>query len=666
MWKICKTKIWMGFMLSVLFLFSIPAYAAEMQPRTGDAMMQEEVQEEETSLEQQETLEETPEQAEPLELLEGEDSVPLVQNGDWVSQYFGQDISGLSEEGWETEFRSRVLNAIQNRATSIDVSDLNINKSEDMNQLRGVYRSCIKGDCFFLSGGFSYSYYSSGAIVSFELGYYSDYCDSEGQPDPAKIQAALEPFYQEAAQAIEYASAGESELDVALLLHDWIVRECDYAYDEYLSQTLPRSVYNAYGILVNRRAVCNGYAVAYSYLLECMGIPSYVLSSDSMNHAWNLVYLDGGWYHADLTFDDPVWVGGSTYYGRANADYSDEGFIYHKYFLKSDEEITALAHTGWVLQSSADEIPSADVSGTFANTIFASEDGASDYMLIQGKWYFNKNGSLYVSDDLQGSNLQKVEAISTSVYYSHMQDGIIYFTDFARIYAWNPKRANKIEVVASGSTISELSIKKEQIVYVSLEGTESERNTVGFETRLGLDVPTFGSPVFYASKVKLSWTGSSQVDGYVIEVKEEGEEKYKTLKRLDGTDKCTYSHVVKDAKKYQYRIRSFINVGSNKWYSDYSEVVSGFALPQKVENTKAERLADGRVEFSWTSVEGADGYVIYEQNESGKWKVVKKIVGDATEYKKRVDEGSHTYSIRAFREKDGKLYYGERSQVFEI
>ena len=38
--------------------------------------------------------------------------------------------------------------------------------------------------------------------------------------------------------------------------------------------------------------------------LEKMGVKNFKISSDS--HVWNAVYIDGSWYHLDLTWDDPV------------------------------------------------------------------------------------------------------------------------------------------------------------------------------------------------------------------------------------------------------------------------------------------------------------------------------------------------------------------------
>lgn len=53
-------------------------------------------------------------------------------------------------------------------------------------------------------------------------------------------------------------------------------------------------------------AVCQGYAAAYSALLNAVGIPNYVVSGSVPNgsHAWNAVQLNGQWYYIDPTWND--------------------------------------------------------------------------------------------------------------------------------------------------------------------------------------------------------------------------------------------------------------------------------------------------------------------------------------------------------------------------
>ena len=100
------------------------------------------------------------------------------------------------------------------------------------------------------------------------------------------------------------------------------------------SQYIPDSSFSAYGVFVEEIAVCQGYALAYKLLCDRVGIECYMVTSDSMNHAWNIVWLDGSWYHVDATWDDPSW--------------DMPGRVDHTYLFRSDDDFrNRLEHYGW-------------------------------------------------------------------------------------------------------------------------------------------------------------------------------------------------------------------------------------------------------------------------------------------------------------------------------
>ena len=79
-----------------------------------------------------------------------------------------------------------------------------------------------------------------------------------------------------------------------------------------------RDSFTPYGSLVNRQAVCLGFASAFQLLmnmadLECITVVGAAFES-AEDHAWNMVRLDGVWVCADPTWDirssrttDPEW-----------------------------------------------------------------------------------------------------------------------------------------------------------------------------------------------------------------------------------------------------------------------------------------------------------------------------------------------------------------------
>jgi transglutaminase/protease-like cytokinesis protein 3 len=64
--------------------------------------------------------------------------------------------------------------------------------------------------------------------------------------------------------------------------------------------------FEAYGLFEYDTAVCSGYAKAFLGVAEAVGVPAIVVSSRTMNHAWNLVYDGSAWLYVDSTYNDPI------------------------------------------------------------------------------------------------------------------------------------------------------------------------------------------------------------------------------------------------------------------------------------------------------------------------------------------------------------------------
>lgn len=126
---------------------------------------------------------------------------------------------------------------------------------------------------------------------------------------------------------------GMSDYEIAKALHDYLALNNEYDMRLY-SGNVPAISYTAYGALVNRTSVCAGYALAYERLMDQVGIPCEYVTGMTTNgyHAWNIIQIDGEWYHVDVTWDDPTP--------------DREGYVRYKYFLKSDKAMSR-DHISW-------------------------------------------------------------------------------------------------------------------------------------------------------------------------------------------------------------------------------------------------------------------------------------------------------------------------------
>ena len=118
--------------------------------------------------------------------------------------------------------------------------------------------------------------------------------------------------------------------EIIKILHDYIITNVKYDKERTDNNIIRYASNTAYGVLFEGYGICSGYADAMALFLNYYDIPNYKIASE--NHVWNAVYLDGEWYHLDLTWDDPILNTG-------------EEILDHAYFLITTEELKTLDTT---------------------------------------------------------------------------------------------------------------------------------------------------------------------------------------------------------------------------------------------------------------------------------------------------------------------------------
>lgn len=145
---------------------------------------------------------------------------------------------------------------------------------------------------------------------------------------PKELKDARKIYDAEVEYIASLVDPSLSEVEKALFVYDYMA-----ALYEYDSDMI---VYDAYRMMTGERGVCRAYSLAYAAVMRALGMECIMVVSNEMVHAWNLVRVDGQWYHVDLTFDDPM---------------NDRpGRTLHEYFLLSDDEIENRengSHYGW-------------------------------------------------------------------------------------------------------------------------------------------------------------------------------------------------------------------------------------------------------------------------------------------------------------------------------
>ena len=124
---------------------------------------------------------------------------------------------------------------------------------------------------------------------------------------------------------IQYANSLPNDYEKIKFIYEQIIHNTDYVPESENNQDI-RSVF------LQKQSVCAGYAKAFQFLLDRMGIYNLFVGGEISNgnpHAWNMVRLDDKYYWVDATWGDPVFPDASR----------NDGTISYNYLCITDEEI---------------------------------------------------------------------------------------------------------------------------------------------------------------------------------------------------------------------------------------------------------------------------------------------------------------------------------------
>ncbi len=200
----------------------------------------------------------------------------------------------------------------------IDISSYRLSENEAKTVFETVYYS--EAELFFISAKYNYTISPDGGMVGSISPTYL--CEKE------EIPALLADFYERTDAILADAPLDASAFVRVAYVHDFIARNFiyDYTYTNH----------DVYSMLVEGAGVCQPYSLLARYLLRRLGVETECVTSEAINHEWNVVRLGGEWYHMDITWDDADDTG---FFGQ----------VWHEYFLCSDAEFMRGDHASeWV------------------------------------------------------------------------------------------------------------------------------------------------------------------------------------------------------------------------------------------------------------------------------------------------------------------------------
>lgn len=347
-----------------------------------------------------------------------------------------------------TSIEQTIYNGLNSFQEKINVEQYNVSPSDFKIILENVLNSCP--EFFYVEAGFSYEK-SDEHVTSFTPSYTST---------PAEMTSQKTFLKNEMDKIIAQVDSSWSDVEKIVFIHDYLAQ--NFEYDTSFK------TYDAYNFFKSGKGVCQAYTATFAGLMKELGIDVTTASSESMKHIWNLVKVNGKWYHVDVTWDDPT---------------TDKfSLVSHKNLLLSDSQAsstrsTSKYHYSWVTSYNCTDT-------TYDNYFWYTDDISSPFKYLDGKWYYAKfetdlkTGNIYSCDlKNQGKTVASTgkwnNYENSNAYYTNtfcgldVYDNKLYFNTQDSLCYYNPSD-NTVKTIITpdvAGRISGLRIRNNQIQY---------------------------------------------------------------------------------------------------------------------------------------------------------------------------------------------------------
>ncbi|MBQ8568239.1 MAG: chitobiase/beta-hexosaminidase C-terminal domain-containing protein [Oscillospiraceae bacterium] len=227
---------------------------------------------------------------------------------DYKGKYFYSQMNSSEKKLYAAMFKG-----IANHEEDISFKDNKVT-TETLNYVFELLRF-ENPQFFWLLDSYQY-YYENDTGLAYSICPEYEYTKTQSK----KMQASIDKKVTALRKKLRSC---KTEYEKVLKIHDEIVNTTVYVYTGDFKQ------HNIYGTLVEKKAVCQGYANAFSYFcqlegIQCVNVNGTAVGNDTEWHEWNRVKVDGKWYNMDVTWDDPVGT---------------PQILLHDYFLITDKQL---------------------------------------------------------------------------------------------------------------------------------------------------------------------------------------------------------------------------------------------------------------------------------------------------------------------------------------
>ncbi|MBQ6430614.1 MAG: S-layer homology domain-containing protein [Oscillospiraceae bacterium] len=306
------------------------------------------------------------------------------------------------------QIEADLITAIRAGKSSLDLQSYRLNrKTIELNEIK--YYSPYVSNGIDVNGW----WLADGTYLKLEITYPKDRNLSE-------INAYFDLLDRKVAEIDAMLAAVPDDADKVLALHDYLAYVCEYDYENLLAQTVPPESFSTAGVLINRRAVCQGFTYAFMYFMNRAGVECHRVISRPMDHAWNVVRLGNSYYHVDVTWDDPVP--------------DDLGMVRHRFLLLSDTAVAGKRAIGDNHHHDWETLPVTCSDTQYDNAYWY---GVESPILSSGSdRYYIKDGAIVKNESKRGGETALLSLGEWPVWGS---GSAFWVGSFSGLYLYNGK-----------------------------------------------------------------------------------------------------------------------------------------------------------------------------------------------------------------------------------
>ena len=452
------------------------------------------------------------------------------------------------------------------------------------------------------------------------------------------LPTARNQFAAELNAAAAAANQGNTAYQKLRLAHDYLCGSVTYTAGA-------ARAYSAYGALVDKKAVCEGYSRAMKAVCDMLGIPCVCISgtavskTERVSHMWNAVSLDSRWYAVDCTWDDTA--------GKS----AEDSAVLHTFFLVGSGtsapelelgKFSATHQPSGLLYESKD----AETIKTFAYPMMSASAYTGEHIVDAIR--LNCGSALSMNEGDQ-------QTVRLSVYPESARGvKLVWKTSNRNVATVSAGESGKAEITAVGGGTAVISVTADGItVSCAVKVTPT------------LSTPKMSSALTRVGGVQVKWECVSGATGYRICRRTSGGSWTKIAEVSGGMESSYTDYSVRNNTTYTYTVYALYDGQTASGCSSSGKSVYYLRTPEIL--TISNR--SGGIRLTWNTVSKATEYSLYRKSpKDKKWTKIAVLGAKTTSYtdKKVSNHYTYIYTLRAGNSKGMSYYHTAGSTLRRI